>query len=456
MRELAQVLKGRAGLRMRQGVVTGADGSTCSVRVGGSDVAVDGVQHLNSCAPQVGDVVWITSDGADLWIIGTHGDPPPIDPSRLPAFDTYFAEGDPAGPPAPPTNVRGTALLNGLLIRWDPTDLDLWRTWEINLSTDDFVSWNTYMTETVPVVVPFPLPDATYQIRVRAVNTRGEQSGWAYDFESLHTNPSVPWDEMPAITATKIEDGAISTPKLAANAVTAAKIDAASVQAVVVTAAAVNAVAISAAAITTGTLDVARIAAGSIKAAKLNVADVQAAVVTAAAVNALTLNAVNITGGTITGTKFQTASSGRRILIDKQYEVGGVRFYSGSTSETVPAGVIVTVDGVLQLSASNFGSGSGLIQLNPKGGTDLPVYLSGDTMVVGQLLPTGSLKPATDFSSGVSDDGIWIQEGSASASGWDKTRRWKLYYDPANHRLQVRNSGTSYAYFTPDGKAGVA
>ena len=41
--------------------------------------------------------MWITSDGADLWIIGTHGDPPPIDPSRLPAFETYFTDADPAG-----------------------------------------------------------------------------------------------------------------------------------------------------------------------------------------------------------------------------------------------------------------------------------------------------------------------------------------------------------------------
>ena len=47
MKELAEALKARAGLRMRQGVVTAVDGSTCSVLIGGSDVPVDGVQHLN-------------------------------------------------------------------------------------------------------------------------------------------------------------------------------------------------------------------------------------------------------------------------------------------------------------------------------------------------------------------------------------------------------------------------
>jgi hypothetical protein len=74
MKELAEALKRRGGLRMRQGVVTAVDGATNSVLIGGSTVPVDGVHHLNSCAPAVDDVVWITSDGADLWILGTHGE----------------------------------------------------------------------------------------------------------------------------------------------------------------------------------------------------------------------------------------------------------------------------------------------------------------------------------------------------------------------------------------------
>ena len=73
MKELAQALKQRAGLRRRQGVVTAVDGATCTVLIGGSTVPVEGVQHLNSCAPQIDDVVWLDVDGADLWIIGTHG-----------------------------------------------------------------------------------------------------------------------------------------------------------------------------------------------------------------------------------------------------------------------------------------------------------------------------------------------------------------------------------------------
>lgn len=84
MKELAEILKARNGLRMRQGVVMAVNGDTVSVAIGGSTVAVDGVQHLNSCSPSVNDIVWIVSDGADLWIIGTHGAPPIIDPDILP------------------------------------------------------------------------------------------------------------------------------------------------------------------------------------------------------------------------------------------------------------------------------------------------------------------------------------------------------------------------------------
>ena len=331
MKELAEALKAKAGLRMRQGVVSAVDGSTVSVLIGGSTVAVDGVHHLNSVAPQVGEVVWIASDGADLWILGTHGDPPAIDPSRLPDYATYFASAAPEGAPATPTNVLGTALLNGLLVRWDRTAYDPWLTWEIQLSDDDWVSWDTFTTATQPVVVPLP-PGGPFYLRVRAINSvTSDVSGWGYDFSQAHANPTVEvdWDEMPLITETMIDDLAVSTPKLAANAVTAQKIDAASVQAAVVTAEAVNALELNAGAIKAGTID----------AARLDVASILASEITAA----------NITGGDIegveiTGSVLRTADVGEaRVEIDSA-DAQKVQMFTGDANEQLPGVLASDVD----------------------------------------------------------------------------------------------------------------
>lgn len=331
MKELAEALKAKAGLRMRQGVVSAVDGSTVSVLIGGSTVAVEGVHHLNSVAPQVGEVVWIASDGADLWILGTHGDPPAIDPSRLPDYATYFASAAPEGAPATPTNVLGTALLNGLLVKWDRTAYDPWLTWEIQLSADAWSSWDTFTTAVQPVVVPFP-PGGPFYLRARAVNAvTSDVSEWGYDFTKAHANPTVEvdWDDMPAITETQITDLAVSTPKLAANAVTAQKIDAASVQAAVVTAEAVNALELNAGAIKAGTID----------AARLDVASILASEITAA----------NITGGSIdgvaiTGSVLRTADVGEaRVEIDSA-DAQQVQMFTGDANEQLPGLLVSDID----------------------------------------------------------------------------------------------------------------
>ena len=351
MKELAEALKAKAGLRMRQGVVSAVDGSTVSVLIGGSTVAVEGVHHLNSVAPQVGEVVWIASDGADLWILGTHGDPPAIDPSRLPDYATYFASAAPEGAPATPTNVLGTALLNGLLVKWDRTAYDPWLTWEVQLSADSWVTYDTFQTAVQPVVVPFP-PGGPFLLRVRAVNSvTSDVSGWGYDFSQAHANPTVEvdWDEMPLITETMIDDLAVSTPKLAANAVTAQKIDVASVQAAVVTAAAVNALELNASAIKAGTID----------AARLDVASILASEITSA----------NITGGSIkgvsiTGSVLRTADVGEaRVEIDSA-DAQKVQMFTGDANEQLPGVLASDVDI----------TGRGFIALrSPQIGVDAPI-----------------------------------------------------------------------------------
>ena len=288
MKELAEALKAKAGLRMRQGVVSAVDGSTVSVLIGGSTVAVDGVHHLNSVAPQVGEVVWIASDGADLWILGTHGDPPPIELSRLPAFETYFTDADPDGAPAPVTGLTGATTRAGVLLSWDLPPEARWRRWEVYEGTAaDFVPVTPILTTTVTVVaIPRDPGSGPWYYKVRALNTRDEAST--------------------DVQAGPFSVALIGEANLAADCVTAAKIR-----------------------------------AGEITAAKLDVTDVQAAVVTAAVVNALELDAVKITGGEIegveiTGSTLKTAQSpGARVEIDSVAS-NEIRLYSGSVDEVAP------------------------------------------------------------------------------------------------------------------------
>lgn len=447
MRELAEALKKRAGLRMRQGVVTAVDGSTNSVLIGGSTVAVDGVQHLNSCSPVVDDVVWITSDGADLWIVGTHGDPPPIDPSRLPAFETYFAGADPAGDPNPVIGLEGVAAMTGVMLSWDLPAEALWRTWEVYEGTSPGFSPDTPILSTMSTVVTIAHDPASgpWYYKVRAINSRSEASA---DVEvGPFSLPALPAGDVAdgSITAVKIADDAIETPKLAANAVTAAKINVADVQAAVVTAGAVNALALDAGAILAGTIDTAR----------LNAAEIQAAVVTAAAINALMLNAVMITGGTITGATLQTAPSGARVQLSSAPGVyTGISLYSGDGDQHGwIEGQSVTGGSQLVLQGANFGGGVSWINLvdtatqsriELNAGDGLSSITIGDPAVPGRITlgsttvrvsgnlnVDGRVYPQTDWVSGTSDDGVWIQDYYA------KTKRVKLYFNSSNNRFGV-------------------
>jgi hypothetical protein len=320
VKELAEALKAKAGLRMRQGVVSAVDGSTVSVLIGGSTVAVDGVHHLNSVAPQVGEVVWIASDGADLWILGTHGDPPAIDPSRLPVFETYFTAADPAGTPTAVTGLVGATTSSGVLLSWDLPPEAKWRRWEVYEGTaSDFTPTTPILTTTATVVaIPRDAGSGPWYYKVRAMNTRDESSA------DVQVGP---------LTVAQIGEA-----NLAADSVTAAKIK-----------------------------------AGEITAAQLNVADVQAAVVTAAKINTLELNAITITGGditgvTLTGGVIRTAVSGGRVVIDSVDDVRRAQFFSGAANEVMPGtvGNLYQDDShaFLEIDGPDFGGGCASIQLS--------------------------------------------------------------------------------------------
>lgn len=492
MKELAESLKRHPGLRIRQGVVTARDGVTCSVLVGGSEVPIEGVQHLDSCDPAVDQVVWLASDGADLWILGTHGAPPPIDLARLPAFETYFLAADPAGDPDPPEDLVVTALATGLLIRWDLSPEAIWRRWDIEIDLDDeFPAPATVSTSLHVNTVPLAAESGPWYVRVRAWNTRDEASEWVTAPGSYAIPARTDWSAMPQITETKIADGAISTPKLQAESVTAAKVDVEDLQAAIVTAEVVNALELNAGSIAAGTIDTARLDVGEILASEITAADITGG----------SIAGVSITGQVITGGEIRTDSDGPRIELATRgnSDYGHIGFYAGFEWEIdgapTPGGLFVKpnaagdgskiylqpavfdftkaypriglytdADGSAKLALTdgvagdwmpNFSTcgiviGDGMTRVHGdlKGAAGT-LYIGDNVQVSGKVLPS-------DFASGVSDDGVWIQEGSAAASGWDARRRWKLYYDTANHRLFVRYSGSDYAYFTATARAGVA
>ena len=434
MKELAEALKAKAGLRMRQGVVSAVDGSTVSVLIGGSTVAVDGVHHLNSVAPQVGEVVWIASDGADLWILGTHGDPPPIELSRLPAFETYFTDADPDGAPAPVTGLTGATTRAGVLLSWDLPPEARWRRWEVYEGTAaDFVPVTPILTTTVTVVaIPRDPGSGPWYYKVRALNTRDEAST--------------------DVQAGPFSVALIGEANLAANCVTAAKIK-----------------------------------AGEITAAKLDVTDVQAAVVTAAAINALELDAVKITGGEIEGVKItggtvQTGGSGRRIVLSSAAK-NKLTLYSGLASETQAAfmecsGIDSSGD-FIRLSSGNFGwrdsrivigssdvdahagitAGNALsIQMNAYSDTDTPdtILVVGDTEfedgveIDGSLGVSGNIDcdssvrcagrflPTTDYSKTTDLTGVFIQDS------YTKGNRWRVVFNSNTKQMALINGSTIY------------
>ncbi len=358
MKELAEALKGRAGLRMRQGVVTAVRRhlQRAHRRLGDGGRRRAAPQQLRAGR---GDVVWIASDGADLWIIGTHGDPPPIDPSRLPAFDDVLRRRPTPRGPGAVTGVGASPPDRGDA-PWDLPAEAMWRSWEVQgtprpTSRPGAPSLPTTATS---VVAPDPGSRAV-ALQGARLNSRGEASA---DVEAgPFTLPALPDVELgpgsvhaenmaagavdlasavvsgqllaasladnavtqdklagavsDAIAAaqsaadaadaaagaamTEAATGTIAASRLVAGSIQAAKLDVADVQAAVVTAAKVNALSIDAAAIKAGTLDVARLGAGSVSANEINVASVQAAVVTAAKVNALALSAGAITTGTM-------------------------------------------------------------------------------------------------------------------------------------------------------------
>jgi hypothetical protein len=71
------------------------------------------------------------------------------------------------------------------------------------------------------------------------------------------------------------------------------------------------------------------------------------------------------------------------------------------------------------------------------------VGVAPDMNVTGDLTVGGSIKPATDWASGVSNDGIWINDGTTAA------RRWKLYMLGGQLIARYGSGGSEYHIIGP-------
>jgi hypothetical protein len=74
---------------------------------------------------------------------------------------------------------------------------------------------------------------------------------------------------------------------------------------------------------------------------------------------------------------------------------------------------------------------------------------SGNNRFDGPLLVFGGgIRPGTNFASGTSEDGIWIQDSATTS------QRWKLYFDSSTKRLYVRRDASTYSYISVSASGG--
>ena len=181
MRELAEALKRRAGLRMRQGVVTAIDGSTCSVLIGGSTVAVDGVQHLNSCAPR-GRRRRVDHVGRRRPVDHRHARRPAADRPVAAARPSRRTSPTPTLPARRPCRTSpASRCRSGVQLTWDLPPEALWRTWEVyqGVAADFETESPAATVNTCVLTIPHEQGSGPWFYKVRAVNSRGEASTFA-------------------------------------------------------------------------------------------------------------------------------------------------------------------------------------------------------------------------------------------------------------------------------------
>ena len=271
-----------------------------------------------------------------------------------------------------------------------------------------------------------------------------------------------------ALNAGSITTGSLSADRISANSITAAKLNVADVQAAVVTAAAINALTINAVTITGGSISGVILTGGTIRTTP-TAAGRRIELSTdhtmkwysgdAAETAPGTISAYTYSGGggylSLQGPRVSGMPMGAYISLHGAATRKDILLWGGSATVTigdpthpgqVDIGGSLSVSGAIALpSSGSILMSGGLMYLNP--GSWGVLAGPGWSVEPGGLYVKGGIRANASCASGVSDDGVWINDLN------NASRRWKLYMTNASgaYQLYARygSAGTEYRAIGP-------
>jgi hypothetical protein len=272
-----------------------------------------------------------------------------------------------------------------------------------------------------------------------------------------------------ALSAGSITAGTLSADRIAGSSITAAKLNVADVQAAVVTAAAINALSLSAVNITGGNITGVVVQGGTIRTAAANLRRVELS--SADQSNKFySADSVEQYPGTIAPYVYGGGGAGGYLYL-KGPQVSGQALYSyislhgtstrrdiliaalGGASVTIgPSDDVskVAISGKLSVSdllTASAGINTGTAGIAAAGSVIAGITLSGNVISGATDVQAGRFYPTANCASGVSADGVWINDLNTPS------RRWKLYMTnaPGAYVLYARygSGGTEYRNIGP-------
>jgi hypothetical protein len=308
-----------------------------------------------------------------------------------------------------------------------------------------------------------------------------------------------------ALNAGSITAGTLDVARIAAGSIQAAKLDAADVKANIITAGYINTLSLDAGAIKAGTIDVARLNVGAILASQMSAAWITGGSISGVVISGGTVRTtptasgkrvelstdhtlkfysgdvseigpgtitaytygsgggyMSLSGPRVTGQPMSSymslhGAAGRADILFMTYLGASVTIAPASKPYSVLVGGDLDIISGYDLNLDGNGHArfkdqshvecgrveaySGSLYITPVNGT---LQVQGIVQCSG-VRSSGSIRATGNFVSGVSDDGVWINDAAGGA------RRYKLYFDSGNGRLYARYDGSTYSFFARAG-----